>query len=159
MSVVSRARKRTISLLWPGRATGGQIFKPFVLSHIWMKYRSINAHPTFADVCNLDLTLKTYNMFIRSMVAWRHSLRRVSLHWSYSRMSIFIPVSIIELPERNVKRSLTYPCPRGLFTGVKPLIVTAVTINPIWRTPKKEKSIVCFIYFFVALFKILSMEE
>ena len=44
-------------------------------------------------------------------------------------------------------------------TGVKPLIVTAVTINPIWRTPKKEKSIFCFICFFVALFKILSMKE
>ena len=46
-----------------------------------------------------------------------------------------------------------------VVTGVKPLIVTAVTINPIWRTPKKEKSIFCFIYFFVALFKILLMEE
>ena len=30
-------------------------------------------------------------------------------------MSIWIPVSIIELPERNVKRSLTYPCPRSLL--------------------------------------------
>ena len=47
----------------------------------------------------------------------------------------------------------------SVLTGVKPLIVTAVTINPIWRTPKKEKSIFCFIDFFVALFKILSMEE
>ena len=45
------------------------------------------------------------------------------------------------------------------ITGVKPLIVTAVTINPIWRTPKKEKSIFCFICFVVALFKILPMKE
>ena len=49
--------------------------------------------------------------------------------------------------------------PNSMTTGVKPLIVTAVTINPIWRTQKEVKSIFYFICFIVVIIKTLSMEE
>ena len=47
----------------------------------------------------------------------------------------------------------------NVITGVKPLIVTAVTINPIWRTQKEVKSIFYFICFIVVIIKTLSMKE
>ena len=66
------------------------------------------------------------------------------------------PSSVI-LCQTEKYQKLTIDAPN--VTGVKPLIVTAVTINPRWRTPKKAKSIFCFIDFIVVIIKILSMKE